>query len=201
MTGNGAGNATGNATGNGARNGAGPGRLIAVVGPSGVGKDSLIDALIAAEPGMRRARRVITRPASAGGEEFEGVSEAQFHRRREAGAFALSWGAHGLYYGIPIETVAAVTQGAQLLANLSRGALSDAAARYPAVHVLSVTAPPEVLVERLAHRGRETQADIARRLARPAAAPPPGMPVTSIENAGPIADAVAAARAALGMGR
>ncbi|MEM8742222.1 MAG: phosphonate metabolism protein/1,5-bisphosphokinase (PRPP-forming) PhnN, partial [Pseudomonadota bacterium] len=156
---------------------------------------------IAAQPGLARARRVITRPASAGGEAFEGVSEAEFQRRKAAGAFALSWRAHGLFYGIPVETVAAVTQGAEILANLSRGALAEAAALYPSVHVLSVTAPPEVLVERLAHRGRETQADIARRLARPAAAPPPGVPVTRIENAGPIEDAVAAACAALGLTR
>ncbi|MEM9050146.1 MAG: phosphonate metabolism protein/1,5-bisphosphokinase (PRPP-forming) PhnN [Pseudomonadota bacterium] len=178
-----------------------PGRLIAVVGPSGVGKDSLIDALIVAHPNLGRARRVITRPAGSGDEAFDAVTEADFTCRRAAGAFALAWGAHGLFYGIPVETRAAVAAGAQLLANLSRSVLAEAATLYPALHVLSVTAPPELLVQRLAGRGRESPDDIARRLARPAPAPPPGVPLSAIENAGPIEAAAAAAAIALGLVR
>ena len=77
------------------------GRLIAVVGPSGVGKDTVIAGLCAARPGLHRVRRAITREADAGGEDFEALSLAAFEAAEAAGAYALSWRAHGLAYGIP----------------------------------------------------------------------------------------------------
>ena len=44
------------------------GRLFVVVGASGAGKDTLIAGALAADPRLHWARRVITRPAVAGGE-------------------------------------------------------------------------------------------------------------------------------------
>ena len=67
------------------------GRLFAVVGPSGAGKDTLMAAARAARPGLVLVRRVITRPESAGGEDFEGVGETEFALRLAAGDFALHW--------------------------------------------------------------------------------------------------------------
>ncbi|MEO1313717.1 MAG: hypothetical protein AAFV27_07560, partial [Pseudomonadota bacterium] len=61
------------------------GQLIAVVGPSGAGKDTVLDAICAARPTFRRVRRVITRPSSAGGEAFDGVTRAEFARRAAMG--------------------------------------------------------------------------------------------------------------------
>ncbi len=52
--------------------------VIAVVGPSGVGKDSVMDALVARVPGIRRVRRVITRPEGEEGEAFDRVSVDEF---------------------------------------------------------------------------------------------------------------------------
>ena len=49
--------------------GKGSGRLIAVVAPSGAGKDTLLSGARAVRPDLTFARRVITRPESAGGEE------------------------------------------------------------------------------------------------------------------------------------
>ena len=43
------------------------GPVIAVVGPSGVGKDSLMEALRQADPSIKLMRRVITRAPEAGG--------------------------------------------------------------------------------------------------------------------------------------
>ena len=77
------------------------GRFIAVVGPSGVGKDSVMEGLAAADPSLCLARRVISRPATLGGEAFDGVSERAFRKAEDDGAFILSWHAHGWHYGIP----------------------------------------------------------------------------------------------------
>lgn len=170
------------------------GRLIAVVGPSGVGKDSVMAGLVAARPGLVVARRVITRDAALGGEDFDTVDEAAFHRAVAAGDFVLHWGAHGLYYGIPARYAEAVAAGQEVLANLSRGVLDTARERFAAVTVLHLTARPETLAARLAGRGRESGEAIADRLAR--AVPPAGR-LFEVSNDGPLEVTVAAALAAL----
>lgn len=172
------------------------GRLFAVVGPSGVGKDTLMQAVHAARPGIVLARRVITRPAEAGGEEFEGVSEAEFARRLAAGDFVLHWQAHGLSYGIPATVRRDLSVGRDVLFNGSRAGLDGARAEFPGLSVIHVTARPEVLAERLAARGREDSAEIARRLAR-APTLPDGLDAIEIDNSGPMEASVAALLAAL----
>ncbi|PIV73336.1 MAG: phosphonate metabolism protein/1,5-bisphosphokinase (PRPP-forming) PhnN [Rhodobacteraceae bacterium CG17_big_fil_post_rev_8_21_14_2_50_65_11] len=172
------------------------GRFIAVVGPSGVGKDSLIEALIAAEPDFHRVRRVITRPRDAGGEDFEGVSREVFEARRDNGDFALWWEAHGLLYGIPASVHRMLSLGVDTLANLSRAHLEQAAAVFPAFHVLHVTAATEVLAARLAARERETVDQVRARLARQVPLPE-GLPVTHVDNGGWLSDCVDQALGAL----
>jgi ribose 1,5-bisphosphokinase len=138
--------------------------LVLVVGPSGAGKDTLIGmarAALADDKRFRFVRRVITRPAEAGGEDHEAVSEADFAGRR----FALQWQAHGLHYGIPADIVDDLARGTVVVANVSRGVVIQAAERFRA-RVIAVTAPPHVLAHRLAARGRETADDVLRRLAR-----------------------------------
>ncbi len=173
------------------------GRLIAVVGPSGVGKDSLIAGLAAARPELIRVRRVITRPAEMGGEPFEGVSEAEFARRAAAGAFCLAWDAHGLSYGIPTDVRVHVAGGADAVANLSRAVLGQAMRLFPGIVVLRVSASADTLAARLAARGRETAEGIRRRLARPEPVLPEGLALRDVSNDGTLDAAVAEALAAL----
>ncbi|MCB5412213.1 phosphonate metabolism protein/1,5-bisphosphokinase (PRPP-forming) PhnN [Pseudogemmobacter faecipullorum] len=154
-------------------------RLVAVVGPSGAGKDTLMALACAADPGIRAVRRVITRPSEAGGEEFEGVSEAEFSRRLEQGEFALHWQAHGLRYGIPRQEL---TGEGVLLFNCSRAVLSAAREQFPGLEILLVTAPAAVLAGRLAARGREAAEDRSRRLARAEFALPEGLSPLIVQN-------------------
>ncbi|WP_296765558.1 phosphonate metabolism protein/1,5-bisphosphokinase (PRPP-forming) PhnN [Sediminimonas sp.] len=174
-----------------------PGRLFAVAGPSGAGKDTLIEAACRARPGLVRARRVITRPETAGGEDFEGVSAAAFEQRRAAGAFAIHWQAHGLCYAIPAGINTDLATGRDVIFNGSRAALAQAAVRYPGLRVLLVRASPEVLAQRLTARGREDAARIAARLARRVPDLPAGVPVAEIDNSGTVAEGAAAMLAAI----
>ncbi|MEJ1977251.1 MAG: phosphonate metabolism protein/1,5-bisphosphokinase (PRPP-forming) PhnN [Acetobacteraceae bacterium] len=142
--------------------------LVLVVGPSGAGKDTLLAAARASLGEDRRfrfVRRVITRPADAGGEPHESVTEAEFAARVAAGGFALTWRAHGLQYGIPADITADLDQGRVVVANLSRAVIAEAAERFR-VRVVEITAPAALLAQRLAARGREDADDLARRLAR-----------------------------------
>lgn len=172
------------------------GRLFAIVGPSGVGKDTLIAGLIAARPGVHRARRTITRPP-AESEDFESLPAAEFAALRGAGGFALSWLAHGLGYGIRAAELAPLAAGRDVIFNGSRAALPECLAAYPALRVIEITASPAVLQARLAGRGREAAAEIDRRLERAALALPPGLGAVRIFNDGPPEAGIAALIAAL----
>lgn len=145
------------------------GCFVAVVGPSGAGKDTLIDfarAAFADEQDVHFVRRVVTRPSEAGGEDHDTLSLPAFEAAEQAGAFAISWRAHGLCYGLPVEIDRHMASGMAVVANLSRAALPDLKERYASVVVAVVTAEPHVLADRLAARGRETREEILARLSR-----------------------------------
>jgi ribose 1,5-bisphosphokinase len=169
------------------------GRFIAMVGPSGVGKDSVMEAMVAGNPKIVLARRVITRPSEAGGEAFDGVSEEEFQRRADAGDFALHWPAHGLHYGILQSVDKDLVEGKDVLANLSRAVLLEAKARFARFEVINLTAARDVLAARLVARGRETSAQIAGRLDRASAAFPEGIEALHLDNSGRLDQTVAAA--------
>lgn len=147
------------------------GVLVLVVGPSGAGKDTLMDAAragLSGDPGYRFARRLITRAAMAGAEDHDSCDEAAFGAIKADGGLALSWQAHGLSYGIPVAELSGIDAGAVVIVNVSRAAIATAEQLAERVVVLNITAPVAVLAQRLAARGRETEADIAVRLKREA---------------------------------
>lgn len=153
--------------------------IFAIVGPSGAGKDTLIRGALQARPALRLVRRVITRPAEAGGEDFDGVRPEQFSARKVNGDFALTWEAHGLSYGIPQDQV---TGPGDVIFNGSRAALPLAASVFPGLRVILVTAPDIILSTRLAERGRETASDIRDRLSRAAFEMPAVIPFQTVVN-------------------
>ncbi|RWR02249.1 ribonucleoside-triphosphate reductase [[Pantoea] beijingensis] len=143
-------------------------RLIWLMGASGSGKDSLLTALREQAPeGILVAHRYITRPANAGGENHVALSEVEFLRRRAKGLFALDWQAHQHYYALGIEVDLWLEQGMDVVVNGSRQQLTAACQRYDGRILpicLQVSLP--VLEQRLRQRGRESEGEIAQRLAR-----------------------------------
>lgn len=163
------------------------GLFIAVVGASGVGKDALLEharAHLDQDERFFFPRRVITRPENLGGESFDGVEAATFRQMAAEGCFALAWEAHGLSYGLRREASDALRAGRCVVANVSRAALRQAAAKFGAVHVIQVTAPAEVVVKRLLARGREPEGALASRYARFNEVIPPELTVSRIDNGG-----------------
>ena len=161
--------------------------LFLVVGPSGVGKDSLIDGAKAALEGNSQfvfPRRTITRAADAGGEEHHTISESDFEAEEAAGLFTFSWRAHGLAYGISKTIVDDLAAGRSVIVNVSRSILDQARQQFPGLRVISIRASEQVLSKRLAERGRESEADIGERLDRAKAYDIAGSDVIEFVNDG-----------------
>ena len=164
------------------------GCLVYVMGPSGAGKDTLIDyARARVDPAaVIFAHRFITRPPRAGGENHITLSEQEFAARRDAGLFALTWKSHGLWYGIGVEVDAWLARGLAVVVSGSRAAWPMAQARYSNLRGLVVDAPAEIRAARLIARGREDERAVRARLAREVALPP-GERLQLIYNDGPVA--------------
>ena len=161
------------------------GTLIFVVGPSGVGKDTLLDGARVAfskDPRVHFLRRDITRPASAGGEDHNPVTVEQFEANRAIGAYALTWDAHDLRYGLPKSELAPLERGTSVIANGSRSVLELARNQFDRLAIISVMAEETLLRSRLMQRGRETQKDIEQRIARATAFQVAGDNVTTFLN-------------------
>ena len=165
------------------------GRLVHVMGPSGAGKDTLIDYARARvdSSAVIFAHRFITRPAGAGGENHITLSEAEFSARREAGLFALSWHSHGFWYGISREIDLWLDRGLTVVVSGSRAAWPLARARYPNLLGLVIDAPAEIRAARLKARGRENERAVRARLDREVSLPLEGL--HRLFNDGPIAAA------------
>ncbi|WP_296644579.1 phosphonate metabolism protein/1,5-bisphosphokinase (PRPP-forming) PhnN [Roseinatronobacter sp.] len=175
------------------------GLLVAIVGPSGVGKDTLIDALARARPEYHFAQRIITRAANAGGEAHKAVSHALFEAQLAMGSYAFHWQAHGLRYAIAASIDQHLAAGRVVVFNGSRKTLPDIAHAYPQLLVLMITAPADILAARLAERGRENARDITARLKRADLPPPEG--ATVIMNDGTLDAALAQIEAAISRAR
>jgi ribose 1,5-bisphosphokinase len=150
------------------------GRLIYVVGPSGAGKDSLLEwlrARLSADSRVRLARRTVTRPAGAGGEDHIAATDAQFDEALARGEFALHWRANGHRYGVGREIERWLAAGDSVVVNGSREYLTVAKVKFPQLEAVHVVAPAELLQERLARRNRERPEEAARRLERNAQLP------------------------------
>jgi ribose 1,5-bisphosphokinase len=144
------------------------GTFVAVVGPSGAGKDSLITAArlsLAEDPRFVFARRLITRAADAS-EAHDSMDAEQFAALESVGGFALSWHANGLGYALPLCLSEAYAEGRVIVANLSREIIPVLRGRFASTLVIHVTARVETLRARIAQRGREGEAERELRIAR-----------------------------------
>ncbi|KKB77808.1 hypothetical protein VW35_14230 [Devosia soli] len=162
-----------------------PGLLVLVIGPSGVGKDTLITGARQALDADKRfsfVRRLVTRPTDIDLEDHLSIDPDEFDEAEANGRLALTWEAHGLKYGLPMSVDTDLTLGRIVVANVSRHVVRDAIAKYPTCRVVMITAEISLRAQRLAQRGRENRDQIAARLARDGAALPADVSPVVIDN-------------------
>lgn len=147
----------------------GPGLLFVVSGPSGAGKDTLVEALRERMPRLRYSISATTRTPRAGeteGEHYFFLSREEFVGRREAGAL-LEWREYnGNLYGTPRDYIErSLAEGDDVIMKPEvNGALAVKAAYPDAVLIFLVPDRFSHLRERLLERRTETNEEIARRL-------------------------------------
>ncbi len=134
------------------------GSWVFVAGPSGAGKDTVIDyarSACAANVKIQVARRLVTRAPNEF-EDHDSLSTEEFERRRSRGEFILCWQAHDLSYGIAHVWQEKVAAGSIIICNVSRTLLPDMANRVAGrFRTVLVTAPSDVLAARITARGRD----------------------------------------------
>jgi len=141
-----------------------PGALLVVVsGPSGVGKDTIIEAL-------RRRRRVpdyhyvvtcttrAPRPGEMDGVSYHFLSRERFRALLEAGAFLESAEVHGSWYGTPrAEVRRALAGGHDVILKIDVQGAAAVKSRVPDALLVFVVPPSmEALFRRLRSRATET---------------------------------------------
>ncbi|MFF7708744.1 phosphonate metabolism protein/1,5-bisphosphokinase (PRPP-forming) PhnN [Pseudomonas sp. NPDC007930] len=164
-----------------------------IVGPSGAGKDALIEGARAQLGSSGRyvfARRLITRPSGAPGEDHQGVTEAEFDALLQQGQFLITWQAHGLRYGLPGSLRQQLADGLNVIANGSRTMIRELARSVGRLVVIEVTAPVEVLAARILGRGREDAEATRLRLLRSVEPLPADIETLQVANGGSLQDGI-----------
>lgn len=147
----------------------GPGLLFVVSGPSGAGKDTLVEALVRDLPRLRYSISATTRaprPAERDGEHYFFLTRDEFEARKRAGGLLETREYNGHLYGTPRAYVErSVAEGYDVVVKPEvNGALAVKAAYPDAVLIFLVPDRFSYLRERLLARRTETNEEVARRL-------------------------------------
>ena len=144
------------------------GRLFYVVGPSGAGKDSLLQWVSTRLPEdhhIHFAQRVITR-ACHDSEDHHPVTQEQFWQQAAAGEFCMHWQANQLHYGIRRDIEARLRCGQDVVVNGSREYIPQLRLRFPEAQIIWIEADPTLIQERITRRQRESGAALLHRIQR-----------------------------------
>lgn len=148
----------------------GRGKLIVISGPSGAGKTSICQALLARDPSAVWSVSATTRPPRGkekSGSSYEYVSREEFEARRARGEF-LEWAEYvGHLYGTPVKpALEAMETGHNVVLEIDVQGGVQVAERVPhAVRIFVLPPTMESLKARLEGRHTESADQLAKRLA------------------------------------
>lgn len=146
-------------------------KLVAVTGPSGVGKGTLVQALLARHPELYLSVSVTTRtprPGEIDGKDYYFVSREEFHQMRATDQL-LEWAEYaGNYYGTPrLKVEEQLKQGRTVILEIELIGARAIKQNFPEVLRLFILPPSLTELEnRLRGRGNVAEAAMQKRLAR-----------------------------------
>ena len=148
-----------------------PGALLVIIsGPSGVGKDTIIDAL-RDRPRTPDYHYVVTcttrgpRPGEVPGVSYQFLTRGEFHALREAGELLEANEVHGNWYGTPRREVAtALAEGHDVILKIDVQGAMVVKQRVPEALLVFLVPPSlEALFQRLRSRATETADELETR--------------------------------------
>ena len=145
------------------------GSVFIVAAPSGAGKSSLVNALLAQEPGIVLSVSFTTRaprPGEQDGREYFFVSEAEFRERDAKAEFLESAQVHGNFYGTSKRLIEEHTHaGRDVLLEIDWQGAQQVRRQFPdAVGIFILPPSIAALEQRLKHRAQDSDDVIARRV-------------------------------------
>lgn len=145
------------------------GNVFLISAPSGAGKSSLVNALLAHDPSIRLSVSCTTRPPRPGevdGKDYRFLTEGDFEALRNDNQL-LEWAqVHGNYYGTPRDLIdQAVGAGQNVILEIDWQGAQQVRKLFPATISIFILPPSiEALRERLQNRGQDPEDVIARRV-------------------------------------
>lgn len=145
------------------------GGLFVVAAPSGAGKTSLVNALLAGDERLVLSISHTTRPprpGEVGGRHYHFTDEATFRRMVAENAFLEHAVVYGHRYGTHAGTSSQLLeQGRDIILEIDWQGAQQVKAAYPSSHSIFILPPSlETLRERLGHRGQNSEAVIEGRM-------------------------------------
>ena len=147
-----------------------PGSIFMVAAPSGAGKSSLVNALIAQDPDRLALSISCTtrapRPGEVDNRDYRFVSVEDFNALRRSNSL-LEWAeVHGNFYGTPRDRIdECIANGTDVILEIDWQGAQQVRRHFPAAIGIFILPPSiETLEERLRGRGQDSEDVISRRL-------------------------------------
>jgi len=142
---------------------------VVISAPSGTGKTSVVEKLLAIDGRLKRALTATTRPAREGevdGQDYLFLTREQFQEKRDAGDFVEFAKVHDHWYGVPrVSITEGLKKGKWVVLNVDvQGGLTIRKTYTNAVLIFLLPPTMEALEERLRGRGTDSEEEIAVRL-------------------------------------